>query len=131
MLLVWDAPLVLYLCLYVVDGVGRLDLEGDGLAGRRPDEDLYTTPQTKDEMERRILLHIVIGEGAGVLELLAGKDKLGNQRSIEGQREGNKNLYRDLEACYISVEEREHVRYAPARSGSTPPSNLRALHSTG
>lgn len=29
-------------------------------------------------MERRFLLDIVIGEGADVLKLLAGKDKLGN-----------------------------------------------------
>ena len=29
----WDALLVLDLCLDVVDGVGRLDVEGDGLAG--------------------------------------------------------------------------------------------------
>ena len=28
----WDALLVLDLGLYVVDGVGRFDLEGDGLA---------------------------------------------------------------------------------------------------
>ena len=29
----WDALLVLDLCLDVVDSVGRLDVEGDGLAG--------------------------------------------------------------------------------------------------
>ena len=33
LLIGWDALLVLDLCLYVVDSVRGLDLEGDGLAG--------------------------------------------------------------------------------------------------
>ena len=36
-----DALLVLDLSLDVVDGVGRLDLEGDGLAGESLHEDLH------------------------------------------------------------------------------------------
>jgi hypothetical protein len=36
-----DALLVLDLRLHIVDGVGRLDLEGDGLAGEGLDEDLH------------------------------------------------------------------------------------------
>ena len=35
--------LVLNLCLDVVDGVGGLDLKGDGLAGERLDENLHAT----------------------------------------------------------------------------------------
>ena len=37
----WDAFLVLDLGLDVVDGVGRLHLEGDGLAREGLDEDLH------------------------------------------------------------------------------------------
>jgi hypothetical protein len=33
--------LVLDLCLDIVDGVGRINLEGDGLAGHGFDEDLH------------------------------------------------------------------------------------------
>jgi hypothetical protein len=43
-----DALLVLNLRLHVVDGVGRLNLKGDGLAGQRLDEDLHTTAETED-----------------------------------------------------------------------------------
>ncbi len=42
----WDALLVLDLCLDVVDSVGRLDVEGDGLAGESLDKDLHPPAQT-------------------------------------------------------------------------------------
>jgi hypothetical protein len=70
-----DALLVLDLGLDVVDGVGALDLEGDGLAGEGLDEDLHATAETEHEVEGRLLLDIVVGEGAAVLELLAGEDQ--------------------------------------------------------
>ena len=70
-----DALLVLDLSLDVVDGVGRLNLEGDGLAGESLDEDLHTTAETEDEMESGLLLDVVVGEGSAVFELLASEDK--------------------------------------------------------
>jgi len=36
---------------------------------------LGTTTQTEDEMEGRLLLDVVVGEGAAVFELLAGEDQ--------------------------------------------------------
>ena len=66
-----DSLLVLDLGLDVLDGVGGLDLEGDGLAGERLDEDLHSSAKTKDEVERRLLLDVVVGQGATILELLA------------------------------------------------------------
>jgi hypothetical protein len=42
-----DTLLVLNLCLNIVDGVGRLDLERDCLAGQRLHKDLHTTAQTE------------------------------------------------------------------------------------
>jgi hypothetical protein len=70
-----DALLVLDLRLHVVDRVRRLDLERDGLARERLDEDLHTAAETKDEVESRLLLDIVVRKGAAVLELLPGKDQ--------------------------------------------------------
>ena len=36
---------------------------------------LGATAQTKDEMEGRLLLDVVVGESAAILELLAGEDQ--------------------------------------------------------
>jgi len=66
---------VLNLGLDAVDSIGRLDLEGDGLSGEGLHEDLHSTAEAKDEMEGRLLLDVVVGEGASILELLSGKDK--------------------------------------------------------
>merc|ERR1711998_413739 len=67
--------LILDLGLDVVNGVGGLDLKGDGLAGESLDEDLHTTAETEDEMESGLLLDVVIGKSAAVLELLSSKDE--------------------------------------------------------
>merc|ERR1712071_215368 len=70
-----DALFVLDLGLHVVNRVGRLDLESDGLAGKGLDKDLHATAQAEHKVERALLLDVVVGEGAAVLELLAGKDE--------------------------------------------------------
>ena len=49
--------------------------EGDGLAGEGLDEDLHSTAEMEDQVECALFLDVVIGEGAAVFELLAGKDK--------------------------------------------------------
>ena len=70
-----DAFLVLDLGLDVVDGVRRLDLEGDRLAGEGLDEDLHATAETEHEMEGGLLLDVIVGKSAAILELLAGEDE--------------------------------------------------------
>ena len=70
-----DALLVLDLLLHVLDRVRRLDLEGDGLARQGLDEDLHATAQAQHEVERRLLLDVVVRERAAVLELLAREDQ--------------------------------------------------------
>ena len=70
-----DALLVLDLGLDVLDRVRRLHLEGDGLARQGLDEDLHTTAQAQHQVERRLLLDVVVRQGAAVLELLAGEDQ--------------------------------------------------------
>jgi len=67
--------LVLDLGLDVLDGVGWLNVEGDGLSGQGLDEDLHTTSESKHKMEGRLLLDVIIGEGAAVFELLSSEDK--------------------------------------------------------
>jgi hypothetical protein len=39
------------------------------------DEDLHTTAQAQDEMQSGLLLDVVVGQGAAILELLAGEDQ--------------------------------------------------------
>ena len=70
-----DALLVLDLRLHVVDGVGRLHLQGDGLASQGLHEDLHATAEAEHQVEGRLLLDVVVREGAAVLELLAGEDQ--------------------------------------------------------
>merc|ERR1719291_573793 len=67
--------LVLDLCLDVLDGVGWLHLEGDGLAGEGLDEDLHPAAESQDEVEGALLLDVVVREGSSVFELLSGEDQ--------------------------------------------------------
>ena len=60
---------------HVLDGVGRLHLKGDGLAGEGLDEDLHSAAEPQDEVEGALLLDVVVGEGAPILQLLPRKDQ--------------------------------------------------------
>merc|ERR1711897_132143 len=73
-LLIWgDSLLVLDLSLDVLDGVGRFDLEGDGLASQGLDEDLHASPESENQMESTLLLDVVVGESSSVLQLFSGE----------------------------------------------------------
>jgi len=75
-LLVWGDPLlVLDLGLDVLDGIGRLNLESDGLAGQGLNEDLHTTAETQDEMQSGFLLNVVIRKGSAIFQLLSSEDQ--------------------------------------------------------
>merc|ERR1712003_600374 len=75
-LLIWgDSLLILDLSLDVLDGVGWFDLEGDGLASQGLDEDLHASPESENQMERALLLDVVVGESSSVLQLLASEDQ--------------------------------------------------------
>ena len=71
----WDSLLVLDLGLDVLDGVGWLDIKGDGLASEGLDEDLHTTSESENEMEGGLLLDVVVRESSAVLELLTSEDE--------------------------------------------------------
>jgi len=70
-----DPFLVLNLGLNVLDAIGRFHFQGDGFASQSFDEDLHASTKTEDEMKRRLLLNVVIREGAAILQLLASKDQ--------------------------------------------------------
>jgi len=75
-LLIWgNTFLVLDLGLDVFDGIGRLNLKGDGLASQSLDKDLHASPQSQDQMKSRFLLDIVVREGTTILQLLASEDQ--------------------------------------------------------
>jgi len=68
-----DAFLVLNLGLDVVNGVGGLDLEGDGLARQGLDEDLHSTAETEDQVEGRLLLDVTAEVSKTCLTLMRGR----------------------------------------------------------
>jgi len=67
--------LVLDLGLHVVDGVARLHVERDRLTREGLHEDLHSAAETKHEVERGLLLDVVIAQRPPVLELLPGEDQ--------------------------------------------------------
>ena len=97
-----DTLLVLDLGLNVVDGVGRLDLEGDGLAGKSLHEDLHTTSETEHQVEGGLLLNVVVRKSAAILELLAGED----QTLLIGR-----NTFLVLDLGPIIIRERSELVY--------------------
>ena len=62
-----DSLLVLNLGLDIVDGVTGLDIQGDGLAGQGLDKDLHASSQAQDQVQSRLFLDVVVGQGAAVL----------------------------------------------------------------
>jgi len=76
LLLWWDSFLVLNLGLDVGDGVVRLDIQGNRLSREGLDENLHsTTSKSKDKMEGRLLLNVVVREGSAVFKLLSSEDQ--------------------------------------------------------
>merc|ERR1711941_136290 len=71
----WNAFLVLYFCLHVVNRVAGLDIEGDRLARKSLHEDLNTTTKAQYQMQRGLLLDVVIRKGMTVLQLFACEDQ--------------------------------------------------------
>merc|ERR1712166_1552569 len=75
-LLIWgNSFLILDLGLDSFDGIGLLNLKGDGLSGEGLDEDLHSSSKSQDEMEGGLLLDVVVLESSAVFELLTGEDK--------------------------------------------------------
>ena len=71
----WNSLLVLNLRLDVVNRVRGLDLQRNGFAREGLDEDLHATTETKDKVESRLFLDVVVRESTTVLKLLSSKDE--------------------------------------------------------
>jgi len=75
-LLIWrNSFLILDLSFDIFNGIGRLNLEGDGLTSESLDKDLHTTTKTKYEMKSAFLLDVVIGKSTSIFKLLTSKDE--------------------------------------------------------
>ncbi|KAF8922680.1 hypothetical protein CPB85DRAFT_1268593 [Mucidula mucida] len=70
-----DALLVLDFRLHVVDRVRRFYLEGNRLPRQRLDKDLHASTKTKDQMESRLFLNVVVRKSTTVLKLLSGENQ--------------------------------------------------------
>merc|ERR1719163_2363794 len=75
LLIWWNTFLVLDLGLDVFNAVCWLNIEGDGLSSKSLDEDLHTTSKSKNQVEGRFFLDVVVGEGSSIFKLLTGEDK--------------------------------------------------------
>ena len=72
----WDTFFILDLGFHILDGVSSVDFESNRLSGEGLDEDLHdTSSKSEDEMEGGLLLDVVVGEGAAVIELLTREDQ--------------------------------------------------------
>ena len=72
---VFHTFLVLDLGFDVVNGVGRLHLQSDGLSGESLHENLHSSTKAQHQMQGRLLLDVVISECAPILKLFASKDQ--------------------------------------------------------
>merc|ERR1711956_210368 len=75
-LLIWgNTFLVLNLGLNVLNGVGCFNLKGNGLSSQGFDKNLHTSTEPENQVKGRLLLDVIVREGATILKLLASKDQ--------------------------------------------------------
>ena len=67
--------LVLDLSLDVLNAIGLLGLNGDGLSGERPYENLHSSSESEHEVQSALLLDVVIGHCPSIFEALSGEDE--------------------------------------------------------
>ena len=67
--------LILNLSFNVFDGVGRLNFKSNSLASQSLNEDLHTTTKAEHQVKGRLLLDVIVSQGAAIFELLTGENK--------------------------------------------------------
>ena len=70
-----DAFLVSDLLFHVVDGVGALHVNGDGLACERLDEELHASSQSENKVDCALLPDVVVRQSSHVFQPLASEDQ--------------------------------------------------------
>merc|ERR1711874_464466 len=71
----WNSFLVLDFSLHVLNRIRGLHLQGDGLPSESLHEDLHPSAEPEDQVERTLLLDVVIRKGPPVLQLFASEDE--------------------------------------------------------
>merc|ERR1711871_1096866 len=71
----WNSLLILDLGFHIIDGVASLHIQSDGLASQSLHEDLHSSSETQYQVQCRFFLNVVVGQGAAIFRLLAGKDE--------------------------------------------------------
>merc|ERR1712224_912309 len=71
----WDAFFILNLCLDIIDRMRSLHVKRDGFACQSLHKDLHATTQAQDQVERRLLLDVIVGKCTAVFQLLACEDQ--------------------------------------------------------
>jgi hypothetical protein len=61
--------------LDVFNGVGRFNVECDGLSCKSLDEDLHSTSESEEQVESRLQFAVVVTESSSIFKLLTSKDK--------------------------------------------------------
>ena len=75
-LLVWrNSFLILNLGLDIINGIGWLNIQSDGLSSECFHKDLHSSSETKNQMKSRLLLNIVVTQRAAIFQLLSSKDE--------------------------------------------------------
>jgi hypothetical protein len=75
LLIRWDTLFVLNLALHGLNSVAGLYIKGDGLASQGLDENLHTTSESEHQVQSRLLLDVVVAQGATILQLLTSEDQ--------------------------------------------------------
>ncbi len=71
----WDPLLVLDFGLDAFNGICGLNLKGDSLSSESSHKDLHSTAQAEDEMDRGLLLNVVVADSSLRVELLSCEDE--------------------------------------------------------
>merc|ERR1712242_402730 len=75
-LLIWgNAFLILNFGLNIFNGVRWFNFQGDGLTSQGLHKNLHTSTKSKNQMQCRLLLNVVVREGATIFKLFASKDQ--------------------------------------------------------
>merc|ERR1712187_285428 len=75
LLIWWDALFILDLCLHVINRVAGFHVQRDRLARQRLDKNLHASTKTQHEVQRGLLLDIIVRKGTSIFKLLSREDE--------------------------------------------------------
>ena len=99
---------VLNFRLDILDAVGWLDFQGNGLASQGFNENLHSTTETQNEMKSGLFLDVVIRKSATIFKLLAGENQPLLVRGNAYRERGRRN---DSLDCAITTIESKNALF--------------------